>query len=290
LLRQKAARALKGLYRLTQKLSTHAVDSHVERYVIDDFIRRDHGAAHGVTGRARADLVRRMRVVTDHVQSATRLLYHVVLAREILDLPPDSEGVVVECGAYKGASSASLSLACSLTGRKLWVCDSFSGLPDGEADTTRDYPHLRLQGRYTKGMYAGPLDEVRENVTRYGAPGCCEFLPGLFAESLARLPSKVAFAFVDVDLTSSMQDCIRQLWPRLADEAAIYTDDSCDMEVVRVWFDEAWWQRELGERAPGYVGSGCGLPLAVGGASLGYCRKVGDLRKSYEQSSWLADS
>ena len=231
-----------------------------------------------------------MRAVTDHVPSATRLLYHVVLAREILDLPPGTEGVVVECGAYKGASSASLSLACSLTRRKLWVCDSFSGLPNAEADTTRDYPHLRLQGRYAKGMYAGALAEVRDNVTRYGAPGSCEFLPGLFAETLAQLPSRVAFAFVDVDLTSSMQDCIRHLWPRLADEAAIYTDDSCDMEVVRVWFDEAWWQREVGERAPGYVGSACGLPLAVGGSSLGYCRKVSDVRKSYQQGSWLASS
>lgn len=290
MLRQKAARALKGLYRLTQKLSRHAVDTHVERYVIDDFLRREYGAPYGVTRRARAELLRRMRAVTDHVPSATRLLYHVVLAREILGLPPETEGVVVECGAYKGASSASLSLACSLTGRKLWVCDSFSGLPDGEAQTTRDYPHLRLQGRYSKGMYAGALAEVRDHVKRYGAPGSCEFLPGLFAESLAQLPSRVAFAFVDVDLTSSMQDCIRHLWPRLADEAAIYTDDSCDMEVVRVWFDEAWWQREVGERAPGYVGSGCGLPLAVGGGSLGYCRKVRDLRKSYEQGAWLASS
>ena len=43
LLRQKAARALKGLYRLTQSLSRHAVDSHVERYVIDDFLRREYG-------------------------------------------------------------------------------------------------------------------------------------------------------------------------------------------------------------------------------------------------------
>jgi O-methyltransferase len=290
LLRRQAARALTGLYRLRQRLSRHAVDSHVERYLIDDFVKRDYGAAYGVTPRTRADLVRKMRAVTDNVASATRLLYHVVLVREMLSVPPAIEGVAVECGAFKGASSVSLSLACALTRRKLWVCDSFAGLPDGEADTMRDYPHQKYQGRYEKGMYAGALAEVRENVARYGAPDACEFLPGLFAESLARLPPKVAFAFVDVDLTSSMRDCVRHLWPRLADEALIYTDDSCDMEVIRVWFDDAWWHRELGERAPGYVGSGCGLPVAVGGSSLGYCRKVRDLRKSYDQGPWLANS
>jgi O-methyltransferase len=290
LLRKKAVAALRGLYRLTQTLSRHAVDSHVERYVIDDFVRRDYGAAYGVTRGMRAKLLRKMRAVTDNVESATRLLYHVVLAREVLNLPRDTEGDVVECGVFKGASSASLSLACAATQRKLWICDSFAGLPDGEAKTTRDYPHLRLQGTYAKGMYAGALQEVRTNVTRYGELGACEFLPGLFADSLQSLPAKVAFAFVDVDLTSSMKDCIRHLWPRLGDQGMIYTDDSCDMEVVRVWFDDAWWQRELGERAPGYVGSGCGLPVAVGGSSLGYSRKVRDLRSSYQQGPWLASS
>ena len=109
-------------------------------------------------------------------------------------------------------------------------------------------------------------------------------------ESLRAVGPKLVFAFVDVDLTSSMKDCIRHLWPRLADEGLIYTDDSCDMEVVRVWFDDAWWQQELGSRAPGYVGSGCGLPLSVAGSSLGYAQKVVDVRKSYQQSPWLVAS
>ena len=66
------------------------------------------------------------------VPSATRMLYHVILARELLKIPTAIRGDVVECGVYKGASSASLSLVCALVGRKLWVCDSFSGLPDAE--------------------------------------------------------------------------------------------------------------------------------------------------------------
>lgn len=188
----------------------------------------------------------------------------------------------------KGVSSASLSLACALTGRKLWICDSFAGLPSAEAGIRRDYPHLKVQGVYAEGMYAGSLEEVRDNVSRFGSVANCHFLPGLFAESLAGLPAKLVFAFVDVDLTSSMKDCIRHIWPRLVDEGMLYTDDSCDMEVVRAWFDDGWWRQELGVRSPGYVGAGCGLPLGVGGSSLGYARKVADVRKSYQTVPWLA--
>ena len=87
-----------------------------------------------------------------------------------------------------------------------------------------------------------------------------------------------------------MRDCIRHIWPRLADEGLVYTDDSCDMEVVRVWFDDGWWQTELGQRAPGYVGTGCGLPVSVNGSSLGYVQKIADVNKSYERGSWFAGS
>ena len=288
MLRTSASALLKRFYRLTQSASRHAVDAHVERYIIDDFVAGDYGSACGVTRAARQRLVEQIGAVLEHVPSATRMLYHVVLVREVLSVPKETPGDIVECGAYKGASSASLSLACALVGRKLWICDSFAGLPSAESEIRRDYAHLKVQGVYAAGMYAGSLDEVRRNVTRFGSAQHCEFLPGLFADTLSRLPARLAFAFVDVDLTSSMKDCIRHIWPRLADEALFYTDDSCDMEVVRAWFDEPWWRETLGVRPPGYVGTGCGLPVSLGGSSLGYARKVADVRKSYPSVPWLA--
>ena len=287
MLRKTASAIAKRIYRLKHAGTRHAVDSHLERHVLDEFVAGDYGAAYGITSPDRAALVSRIARVLDHVPSATRLLYHVVLARELLALPPAVEGDIVECGAYKGASSASLSIVCSMTRRKLWICDSFAGLPSAEADIMRNYAHLRVRGRYEEGMYAGALEEVRGNVQRYGEPAGCEFVKGLFADSLSALPPRLAFAFVDVDLTSSMRDCIRHIWPRLSDGGYVYTDDSCDMEVVRVWFDDPWWRENLNQRAPGYVGSGCGLPLGLGGSSLGYVQKIADVRKSYQTVSWL---
>jgi hypothetical protein len=128
-----------------------------------------------------------MRSAVGNIPSATRVLYHVVLARELLKVPPSVEGDVIECGAYKGASSASLSLACELVGRKLWVCDSFAGLPVAEADIIRDYPHLKVYGQYRQGMYSGALAEVQENVRKYlrssGASSCPACSPNRCAAS-----------------------------------------------------------------------------------------------------------
>ncbi len=287
LLRRKASAVLKGIYRLTQAVSRDAVDSHIENYFINEFISNDYGSAYGITSVQRGELVAQMRSVLNSVPSATRMLYHVALARELLKIPPSVHGDVIECGAFKGASSASLSLVCKLVGRKLWVCDSFSGLPVSEAEITRNYPHLKVYGQYRQGMYSGALAEVQENIRRHGHLESCEFVQGIFSETLPGFSAKLVFAFIDVDLTSSMQDCIKHLWPKLVDEGFIYTDDSCDMEVVRVWFDDAWWQRELGQRAPGYVGSGCGLPLSVNNSSLGYVQKVSSVQKSYDQAAFL---
>lgn len=288
MLRKTASGVLKRIQRITQTLSRSAVDSHVESYLVEDFLNGNYGDAYGVTREQRRELLERMRAVISNVPSATRLLYHVILARELLGLPPGAEGDVIECGAYKGASSASLSLACALVKRRLWVCDSFAGLPAAEPEITRNYSHLKVYGHYAEGMYSGSLAEVRANVEKYGDIAQCELVPGLFSESLRKIPAKFVFAFLDVDLTSSMKDCIMHIWPRLADEGLVYTDDSCDMEVVRVWFDDQWWQKELGERAPGYVGTGCGLPVSVNGSSLGYVQKISNVQKSYARGSWFA--
>lgn len=259
----------------------------LEKLTLERFYDDEVGRAYGVGRREKAGLVERFQAATAQVPSGTSWLYHVVLASEILSVPPDVAGDVIECGCWKGASTSSLSLVCRLTGRRLIVCDSFEGLPEDEAGASHEYPHLSVYGYYQKGMYAGRLDEVRANIGRCGDLSVCEFVPGFFSDTLAALDRPLAFAFLDVDLASSMRDCLRHVWPLLAEGGAVYTDDSCDMEVVRVWFDEAWWQRELGRRAPGYVGSGCGLPLGPDYSSLGYARKLSDPSAAYDRVSWL---
>ncbi len=240
--------------------------------MVDSFIRGNAGAAYGITQRDREGLVEGFRRVNAQIQSGTSPLVHIVLAREILGIPPETKGDVVECGAWKGASSAGLSLVCSLTGRRLWVCDSFQGLPD-DGMQVHAGAHTGVYGYYKAGMFAGSLEEVRANIAACGRIDTCEFVPGYFADSLLALRGPLVFAFLDVDLEPSTRDCLRAIWPLLVEGGAVYTDDAADLDVVRVFFDEPWWRETLGCGAPGYVGSGCGLPLNPEYSSIGYARK-----------------
>ena len=243
--------------------------------VIDGFVHGRAGEPYGVGEREKLRLVEQFRRVNLEIQSGTSPLVHVVLAGEILSIPADVGGAVVECGAWKGASSASLSLVCGLARRRLLVCDSFEGLPDDDGMQAHVGPHVGVYGYYKKGMFAGSLDEVRENIGRCGNLEACRFVKGLFKDSLQGLDGPVAFAFFDVDLVSSTRDCLRHIWPRLVENGAVFTDDAGDRDVVKVYFDEAWWRENLGCEAPGLVGSGCGLPLNPTASSLGYTRKMG---------------
>jgi hypothetical protein len=226
-------------------------------------------------------------MITTHIPTATSWLSHVVLAERILNISPEIRGDVVECGCWKGGSTASLSLVCELVGRKLVVCDSFQGLPKDDTGIVHKYPHLGVYGYYQEGMYSSPLEEVKHNIEHFGSLSVCQFLPGFFSESLKALNKPMVFAFLDVDLASSMKDCLKYIWPLLIDGGIIYTDDSCDMEVVKVWFNESWWKTEIGASAPGYVGSGCGLPLNPSFSSLGYAQKVINPERIYKRVQWL---
>lgn len=248
---------------------------------IAEFIEGDAGRAYNVSASEKEAMVAAFRQCNAEIPSGTSPLVHVALAREILDIPPGVRGDVVECGAWKGASSASLSRICARVERKLWVCDSFAGLPD-DGLQRHEGLHTGVYGYYREGMFAGALDEVRANITRCGCIEVCEFVPGFFADSLKMLQEPLVFAFLDVDLVSSTRDCLRYLWPLLAEDAAIYTDDAGDLEVVKVFFDDAWWQEILGVAAPGYVGSGCGLPLNPKCSSIGYTRK----RTRFDAAQW----
>ncbi len=246
--------------------------------VLDDFINGPCGSAYGITAGDKKALAEQFRRITQSIESGTAPIVHVVLAKEILALPPSLKGDVIECGVWKGASAAALSLVCQRVGRRLKVCDSFQGLPPDHSQRHVGL-HTRVYGYYREGMFHGDLEEVRNNLRAHGALDVCDFIPGFFSESLRALDGPLVFAFLDVDLESSTRDCLKALWPLLVEDGLLYSDDAGDLEVVRVYFDEPWWREQLACPAPGFVGSGCGLPLSPSFSSLGYTRKLGAFRE-----------
>ncbi len=244
-----------------------------EIFIIQQFIFGGYGSAYKISRMTKFILFLKIYSNFNKIDSATSRVYHIILIKEIFKLPKEVEGDLIECGAFCGATTATLSLAAKFTNRKLLVYDSFRGLPFSESKIKRDYPHIMSTLTYKKGMYSGSLNLVKKNVTLYGDISVCNFYKGLFSKTLKKLNSRIAFAFIDVDLTSSMRDCIKFIWPHLSKKGLFYTDDSCDMEVVKIWFDDNWWKKNLKTKSPGYIGSGCGIAVNAEFSSIGYIVK-----------------
>jgi hypothetical protein len=104
-------------------------------------------------------------------------------------------GDFAEFGCFKGYSSSMLSFACQQLGLKMHVFDSFEGLPPSDGSG------------YEVGQYAGSLDEVRENITRFGAIDAVQFHKGFFSDSLSKWrPDALMCLWMDVDLEVSARD------------------------------------------------------------------------------------
>ena len=257
--------------------------------IIDEFINnKKYGEYFNIGKNEKKYILKRLKLSLSKVKAATSLEVQLILIMQILKIKRRNI-CIVECGCYKGSSTIALSIVCKLIKAKLIVYDSFEGLPYSEKNLgLRNYPHLQLYGFYQKGMYDGSLIEVKNNVKLYGEISVCEFRVGNFEKSLKNHKEKVDFCFLDVDLTESTKSCIKYLWKKLRNNSYIYSDDACDLKVVSVWFDNKWWKRNINEKAPGYIGSGCGLPLKKNFSSIGYAYKTKfNKSKNLKKYSWL---
>jgi O-methyltransferase len=167
------------------------------------------------------------------------------ITNTILNMPTQVNGVVVEAGCFKGGSTTKLSIAAKLARRKLVVFDSFAGLP-----------HPKSSENFYLGEYASSLDEVRDNVKRYGEISACEFRKGWFSDTMPPFNEPVAVAFVDVDLSDSVQTCLKYLYPLLVPGGVIFSHDGHVPSCVAVMRDRSFWKDEVGVEAPLIPGLG----------------------------------
>jgi len=191
-----------------------------------------------------------------HITTGTSYKVHLVMALKLLELSPEIEGDVIECGTWKGGSAANLSLICKIVGRKLLIYDSFEGLPEGDS-------HDRQASSYLKGDFAGSLEDVRKNIKQYGVIEQCTFVKGWFNDTLPQLKNKIVLAFLDVDIEASLNTCVLYVWPQMIDGGYLFTDECTALDYVALFFSEKWWLKNFNSVPPGLIGAGTGLPLGM---------------------------
>lgn len=246
--------------------------------ILAEYFFETTGGEYGVGYLGKLSLARKMIRNNRKIVTASHFLEHLVMTSRVLKIPKSVEGCVVECGSYKGGSTANLSLVCALSNRQLDVFDSFEGLPEpSDHDRAHTVVSRRQVHTYSRGAWCGSLEEVRNNVSQFGNVSVCNFHVGYYKDTLPRFGKKCAFIFLDVDLRDSLESCVRYLWPLLEDECYLFTHEAHHNDIAFLFFDKEWWRANLNCDPPGLIGAGSGLGLfpGIGGfwSALGYTIK-----------------
>jgi O-methyltransferase len=144
-------------------------------------------------------------------------------------------GDVVECGTCNGGSGALLArVACrSRYGRRVWLLDSFAGLP---APGRHDPP---TAARHT-GLCRGSPECVRHVLRRVGVPDeATTLVKGWFQDTLPSLPvGAIALLHVDADWYESVRTVLDHLYAKVAPGGFVVLDDYGYWEGCRrAWED-----------------------------------------------------
>jgi hypothetical protein len=130
----------------------------------------------------------------------------------------DAEGIVgdaVETGVWRGGASIFMR-ACLDPKRKVFVCDSFEGLPKDEREP--DYVKIDF-------LKVG-LPEVKKSFEQFGQTENVEFVKGWFEDTLHLLPAKqFSIIRLDGDMYSSTMTALNALYPKLATGGFCIIDD-----------------------------------------------------------------
>lgn len=140
-------------------------------------------------------IVKQLYVISSNVDSPHTQGEILNFIRSVLALHPESNGVLVEAGCFKGGSTAKFSLATEIMGKELVVFDSFQGMPEN------DEPHNKNifggAAGFKQGDYCGTLDEVKTNVRQFGKIKNCRFVQGWFDDTMSGFKQPISAIYLD---------------------------------------------------------------------------------------------
>jgi hypothetical protein len=137
-------------------------------------------------------------------------------------------GDFIETGVWRGGAcvfARAILKAYGVTDRRVWVADSFQGIPDTGPDGHAMDRELALHR--SNEVLGVSMDAVRTNFERYDLlDDQVRFLPGWFKDTLPTAPiDRLAVLRLDGDLHESTTDALRNLYPRLSPGGFVIIDD-----------------------------------------------------------------
>jgi O-methyltransferase len=137
------------------------------------------------------------------------------------------EGDFIETGVWRGGACIfmrAILAAYGVTDRKVYVADSFDGLPP--PDLAR-FPADRGDQHYLYNFLKVSIEDVKRNFEKYDLlDDQVVFLKGYFAETLPSAAiGKLALLRLDGDMYGSTMDALENLYPKLQSGGFCIVDD-----------------------------------------------------------------
>ena len=160
-------------------------------------------------------------------------------------------GDFVETGVWRGGAcifARAIMKAYGETGRKVWVADSFAGLPEPDADK---YEADKGDTHHTVDVLAVSVDQVKDNFRVYGLlDDQVEFLVGWFKDTLPEAPiDQVAVLRLDGDMYESTWDAMQALYAKVSPNGYVIVDDYHAVPGCKKAVHDFLEQHHAGEQA-----------------------------------------
>jgi hypothetical protein len=154
-------------------------------------------------------------------------------------------GDVIECGAYRGATSLLIALLGRLNGveQKVLMLDTFAGMP-----AVSDFDLGRQDGEFRPP--ADQVELIRRQAEALGVGERVEIHQGLFADTFATLAGRglrFALVHIDANIYQGTLEACRFTIPRVSGGGAVVFDDYngvCDLGA-RLAIDEYFADRGI---------------------------------------------
>jgi O-methyltransferase/8-demethyl-8-(2,3-dimethoxy-alpha-L-rhamnosyl)tetracenomycin-C 4'-O-methyltransferase len=136
-------------------------------------------------------------------------------------------GDFIETGVWRGGACIYMRAICRAylqNDRKIWVADSFEGLPKPDAEK---YPADKGDPHWTLKELAVSIETVKQNFEKFGLlDDQVHFLKGWFKDTLPVAPIKrLAILRLDGDLYESTMDALNALYDKVSENGFVIVDD-----------------------------------------------------------------